>query len=46
MLQSQRLSLLSKHVDQHGMFEVLLELLKDENPIQYKRFEPYYEETE
>lgn len=42
--QSIRLNLLLKYVIEHNELDRLLILAKEENPIQYKRFAPYYEE--
>jgi hypothetical protein len=46
MGQTTRLRKLLEYAEQHQAFETLLELAKEENPVQYKNFEPYYEEVE
>lgn len=42
--QSARLNLLLQYVDRHEAYEQLLSQGKEENPVQYKNFAPYYEE--
>ncbi len=40
---SARINILMEYVRQQDEYEKLLELIKEENPIQYKESEPYYE---
>lgn len=41
--QTSRLTALMDYVNRQDAFEKLLELGREENPIQYQKFEPYYE---
>ncbi len=41
--QSARLGMLLEHVDRQQGYEELLALVREENPVQYKAYEPYYD---
>jgi len=44
MGQTKRISLLLDYLERNDEYENFLELAKEENPVQYKNFAPYYEE--